>query len=604
MIRATRRLQAALSTIAILSLLLFGVATRVNAAPAKSSAHQHSGKSSIPQRCKKNRAAKGIFTYSDNQFPDNLNPYQTTLVVSYETLDLTQEGPLNYNNKAKLFADMVTAVPSVKNGGIKDNGKTYIWHLKKGIRWSNGKQITSADWKFGWKVESDPASGPACAGTCDVISRIDTPDTYTVVMHLKHVDASFLTGGHYSVIIPTSWSGGWSKNAHDAANKLFQDTTYNFEGSDYPTNGPYKVDSYTTNDRIVLSPMKYYNILTCGAGLSKAIFAFYSDPTSEIAAASTKAVDLSQGYTFANLTALKSHKSYTTEVSPGFQISHIEMNMDATYNGQPNPLHNTKVREALSLALNKPLAMQSAFSIPKKTAQALEAYNFMISTKTLRAPFVDKKLTGAYDPLTKKYVESGTAKAIADARTLLKQAGYPNCFSIDFVGGNTSTSVSQLSAISKQFEDLGCKMNQLPTPSAKFFGQYNEGGVLATGKFQMANFTWQVTPDPDTLKGFFEKRYIDRAQATHTPNNQNFSGVTDPAFERDFTKADQTVNNKLRFKYYDDAQKRFLREAPWICFYYRPVIATFDGKIKPFQMNPTSAGIAWNAAQWALASAS
>jgi peptide/nickel transport system substrate-binding protein len=585
----------------ILSMALIGTGAKVQAAPAKSSVHKQHSSASIPQRCKKNQTPKGTLTYSDNQFPDNLNPYQTTLVVSVETLDLTQDSPLNWNDKAKLYADMVTVVPSVKNGGIKDNGKTYIWHLKKGIRWSNGKQITSADWKFGWKVQSDPASGPACVGTCDVISRIDTPDTYTVVMHLKRIDASFLSGIHFSTLIPTSWPGGWSNNPHDAANKLYQDTTYNFEGPSYPTNGPFKVDSFVTNDRIVLSPMKYYNILSCGAGLSKAIFSFYSDTAGEIAAAATRASDLTQDYSFSNLQELKSHKTYKTGVIAGFQIEHMELNTDAQYNGSTNPLHNVKVRQALNLAVNRVLALQSAFAIPKKTAQSVEAYNFLVDTKSLHAPFANPQLTAAYDPLTKKYIEAGSSKAIADAKKLLSQAGYPNCFSIDFGTTTAAYRVAELSALAKQLEDVGCKVNQQPTPASKFFGQYNEGGTLATGKFQIGLFTWQVSPDADGQKGFFEARYCDRAQQTHTPSNQNYSCIDVPALTSDFTKADATVNNATRKKYYYDIQKIFSQQVPWIPFYYRPVIWTFDGKIKPFKANPTSAGLSWNAPAWNLA---
>jgi peptide/nickel transport system substrate-binding protein len=584
----------------IISMALFGFAGRVNAAPVKHTAHKTAKASSIPQRCKTKQTAKGTFTYSDNQFPDNLNPYQTTLVVSVETLDLTQDGILGFNDQAKLYPDMVTTIPSVKNGGITNGGKTYTWHLKKGMLWSNGKEITSADWKFGWQVEMDQASGPACVGTCDVISRIDTPDKYTVVMHLKRVDASFLTGVHYSTIIPKSWSGLWT-DAHSAANKLFQDTSYNFEGPDYPTNGPYKVDTFVTNDRIVLSPMKYYDILACGAGLKQMIFAFYSDPAGEIAAAATKATDLSQDYTFSNLSEILSHKTYKTYTTPGFQIEHMELNTDPTYNGSTNPLHNIKVRQALNLAVDKVTALQASFGIPKAQAASVAAYNFLVDTKSLRAPFADPNLTQAYDPLTKKYVTAGTSAAIKDAKKLLSQAGYPSCFSIDFGTTTAPYRIAEMSALSKQFVDLGCKVNQQPEPASKFFGQYNEGGTLATGKFQIGLFTWQVSPDPDGQKAFFEYKYCDRAQATHSPVNQNYSCINDPKYTSLFTKADSTVDNKVRTADYYQIEHLFATEVPWIPFYYRPVIATFDGKITPFKMNPTSAGLSWNAPQWKLA---
>ena len=59
---------------------------------------------------------------------------------------------------------MATEVPTLKNGGTKDAGKTIVMHLKRGLHWSNNTEITSADIEFGWQINMDAASGPACMG--------------------------------------------------------------------------------------------------------------------------------------------------------------------------------------------------------------------------------------------------------------------------------------------------------------------------------------------------------------------------------------------------------------------------------------------------------
>ena len=46
---------------------------------------------------------------------------------------------------------------ALKDGGIKDGGKTIIIRLKRGLRWSKGSEITSADVRFGWRVDMDDA---------------------------------------------------------------------------------------------------------------------------------------------------------------------------------------------------------------------------------------------------------------------------------------------------------------------------------------------------------------------------------------------------------------------------------------------------------------
>jgi ABC-type transport system substrate-binding protein len=106
--------------------------------------------------------------------------------------------------------------------------------------WSNGTPITPQDLAFGFAVDKDKASGPYCDAGCNVIAHIDPPGKYTAVLRLKHVDAAFLGGGLYPEIWPTKWPGAWS-NAHEAAIKLWQTPSFNFEDKSYPTSGPFQV---------------------------------------------------------------------------------------------------------------------------------------------------------------------------------------------------------------------------------------------------------------------------------------------------------------------------------------------------------------------------
>ena len=122
---------------------------------------------------------------------------------------------------------MATEIPTGKNGGIKDGGKTVIIHLKKGLLWSDGQEIVSQDIKFGLAVGKNPASGPVCTGTCDVIKRIDTPDKYTAVLHLSSVYAPILAYG-IPPIIPHKWNnaaGSWNNDAAKAAQVNYQQST-------------------------------------------------------------------------------------------------------------------------------------------------------------------------------------------------------------------------------------------------------------------------------------------------------------------------------------------------------------------------------------------
>jgi peptide/nickel transport system substrate-binding protein len=323
--------------------------------------------------CKKHTPSSGTVKASDWQFPDTLNPVQaqsgaSKLILAATTQALFQYGPHG------VFPQMATGLPTVANGGIQGNGRTIIVHLKRGLRWSNGAAITSGDVKFGWKAATSKNSGTYCKGTCDVIKSISTPDSSTVVFHLKRAYAPFIPA-RLPPIWPQSWAGKWSKNADQAAAILFKDSTFNFEGTAFPTDGPFQVTEFTRDDRVVLKAMRYYAVMNCGAHIATFIFAYYSSVAGMIAAAANKNTDITSDYTAADLPSLESHKSaFRVDLGPAYLYEFIEFNVDPTYNGQQNPLHTADVRLALALALDKLGLIRSALGLSPAQAKAIEAW--------------------------------------------------------------------------------------------------------------------------------------------------------------------------------------------------------------------------------------
>src|SRR5947209_2352887 len=527
---STRRVTVVAALLAVLALASAGFASAAApAAPrhtAQAKTRTHSAAKDVRCPHGHNRAT-GQAIYSDVQFPDTLAPDQTSQASTQETLDSMFDGLIGYNTRAQMYPDLLTQIPSVKNGGISKDGKTYVFRFKHGMVWSNGTEITSKDLAFGLKIDQDKASGPYCDAGCNVISRIDTPSKYTAVLHLKHVDAAFLGAGHYPEIWPTTWPGAWT-NAHEAALKLWQTPSFNFESSTYPTDGPYQVVNFVNNDRITLAANPHYNIMSCGPKVKTLLFSAYTDNTAMIAAAARHETNVTQDYTLASAGQLKSNHAFKTMINPGFVIEHLELNQDRIYNGKPNPLANPKARLALALTVDKTLVLQSALNVSKATAKSVVAYPFLVSTPRFKQPYADTKLTGQWDPIAHKYVQSGSAKGIADARKLLRAAGYPNGFTVDFQTTTAPTTrVAEQAAICQNWTRINVACTMLHTPSTKLFGQWDTGGTLDHGQFQVALFALLGGADPDPLKEDFMSRFIDRNQSVHSPINQNYAGIHD-----------------------------------------------------------------------------
>lgn len=550
-------------------------------------------------KCKTKNRATGIVKYSDWQFPDTLNPYQASASVDGEVYSATISTLTTYNQKSQLIPIMLTQIPSTKNGGVSKNGKNITLHLKPGMKWSNGQEITSRDVKFGWNVDMNPATGPYCKGTCDVISRIDTPSKYVAVLHLKNVFANAVPVALPDVW-PTSWPGAWT-NVQTAATKLAQDQSFNFEGTNYPTDGPYQVSAFARNDRVVLAPMKYYDTMTCGAYIKNLIFAFYSSKDSMIAAAINKQTDITSNYTPADLPTLLAHKSsFKTYNLPSFNYEHLELNTDQTYNGKPNPLSNLKVRQAIDLAIDKVGVTQSALGLTHKEALSIVGWTPWINTPSLTIAFADKAIKGQWDPIQKKYVAPGVGRALTDAKKLLSQTPYASGFTVDFTttSGNP-TRAQEESVIQANLARIGINVNPLFIPASTFFSDYAHNGTNHTGHFQITMFTSTLTPSFEDIKYRVQSQYIDREAAVKSAVNYNYSAIHDSLLDRDLTKADQTYSKAARTKLYDAVQVDMNQKAYWDILYFRPEQYTADKHVANF--NPGPATDLWNMYAWKTA---
>ncbi|MGO8895542.1 MAG: ABC transporter substrate-binding protein [Streptosporangiaceae bacterium] len=81
-------------------------------------------------------------------------------LLSYPTLPYTSTTDPNWVKATTPIADIATEVPSVANGGISSDGKTYTFHIKPGVDWNTSppRQVTSQDFLREYKAFFNPVS--------------------------------------------------------------------------------------------------------------------------------------------------------------------------------------------------------------------------------------------------------------------------------------------------------------------------------------------------------------------------------------------------------------------------------------------------------------
>ena len=125
--------------------------------------------------------------------PNSLNIHLDPSATTGYIAELTQAYLTRYDVNARPVPELVTVIPTQRNGGISADGKTIVWHLRHGVRWSDGEPFSADDVLFSVRTIMNPTNNEE-QGTAgwDSIATMAEPDKYTAVFHLKHPYGSYL----------------------------------------------------------------------------------------------------------------------------------------------------------------------------------------------------------------------------------------------------------------------------------------------------------------------------------------------------------------------------------------------------------------------------
>ena len=127
----------------------------------------------------------GVLRIADTADPDHFNPLLSGMDLVEDLSSLVFSYLVIADGNGRLVGDLATAVPSLANGGISRDGKTYTYHLRAGVRWHDGVPFTARDVAFTWRATVAPQNNVLHREGYDEVARIDVPDARTVVVHLK-----------------------------------------------------------------------------------------------------------------------------------------------------------------------------------------------------------------------------------------------------------------------------------------------------------------------------------------------------------------------------------------------------------------------------------
>lgn len=191
----------------------------------------------------------GTLTVGEVADCSTLNPIVSEDTTESEILNCIFEGLFRQSNKTDLIPSLATEVPTKANGGVSKDEKTYTFHLRKGVKWSDGKPFTAKDVKFTYEaIMNDKVAVPS-RDPYDKIKTFTIVDDYTIKMTLSEFVPEFLL----------SWSGPLVMPAHAfeglTGDKLAEALGKAGTFSRKPIGtGPYKLKEWKSGSYIAIEP--------------------------------------------------------------------------------------------------------------------------------------------------------------------------------------------------------------------------------------------------------------------------------------------------------------------------------------------------------------
>ena len=516
----------------------------------------------------------GKIIFSDSQFPASVNPLFASSPVDFEVRDALWASPVVYDQQFHLHPDQLTEVPLPENGDVQDHGKIVIMHLRHDLRWSDGQPILASDFQYWWHLNQDPTTGAVITGGYDQIASIDTPDSFTVVLHMKQ------PFGPYLFYLPYA--------APQHAWKTIQDIDLQNTATVYQapkvTDGPYMLSDYKDGQSYTMVPNPYYTSTTFHSPfVAQLIFQSYSSVEALSSAAQRLQTDVTQGYHEYNL-ALLAHLPAGVSIlqTPAAAYEHLDFN-------NANPLfRDVRVRRAISLAIDKCGLINGILHTPDCSTRLAS------QVEPLPSPVYDASIHASQYDVHAARALLAQAGWLPNAQGLLTKHGQP--FSIRLV--TTADNPLRTAAAEKIRHYLlavGIQVEIRYYSLGTFFAVYNRGSILATGAFDLAMFTYANGPEPDDEYSAYHSSQIPNAD---NPNLGNYARVNDPIIDQALTQGRNTLLFADRVKFYHQFLERLADQVYIIPLYTEVNIMTVNEHVQNVLPNPNSSDNNWNIGDW------
>ncbi|MDO4698398.1 MAG: peptide ABC transporter substrate-binding protein [Pasteurellaceae bacterium] len=439
---------------------------------------------------------------------------------------------------------------------ISEDGKKWTFFLRDNAKWSNGDAVTAQDFVFGWQRLANPKTA---APYISYLKLTKLANVEEITHGKKSVDELGIKAiGDKTLELtlsePVPYLDLLLQNpvlfpVHRATLEKYGEQWTN--AKHIVSNGAYKVQDRTVNEKITLVPNSHYwdNARTV---IQKATILML-EKTPAFAHYRANQLDLSNipENFFVNK---KFREEYKDQIQANLQLATYRYEINTT---KP-PLNDVRVRKALNLALDRDLITQKILGYDEHTTFTFTPTYIHLGNQ-IQQP---------------SYAKWTQAQRNEQAKKLLMEAGY----------SKEKPLVIELTHSTNQ-------NTKHVTLTSKAAWEKNLDGMV---KVNLKGLEWKILFDAKQMQNFeliTSSWFADYNEAStflsfyHSQNHKNKTGFASAKFDESLAQANQVKDNVERAKHYAAAEAELETEQPFIAIYHyvdlivkKPKLKGYEGK--------------------------
>jgi peptide/nickel transport system substrate-binding protein len=423
-------------------------------------------------------------------------------------------------------------IPALAERWENPDPLTYVFHLRHGVRFHDGRPLTSKDVKWTFDSLLNGSIRSPKTGTYKAVASIDAPDEGTVVFHLKQPYVSLLWNVSEGAIGIVPYGSGADFNAHPIGS------------------GPFRFVSQEQDKEVLLERNDAYG--DAKPAFDRVRFAVVPDATTRILELRKGSADIAlNAFTADSVETIRQRGELHVQQSPGTIYFYLAMNL------RDSILKDVRVRQAIAHAIDREALVKYLWRDEVKLADSILPPQHWAHTNAGNHVF---------DP--------------AKARVMLDEAGYKSGkdgirFHI-VMKTSTEESTRLMSAVmQQQLRDVGIALDIRTFEFATFLSD------VVKGDFQLFSLRWVGgNEDPDIFGFVFD--------STKTPpKGANRGYYQNPKVDALIAQGLAETDPGKRRVIYTEVQRILAEDLPYINLWYGDNVLVHSNRIADVELSPS-----------------